>query len=438
VIVVGLSHRSAPVEIREKLAISAAELPAQLRQLRETTGAGELVLLSTCNRVEIVAATAAADHPSPSLATRIVDAIDRDWPGVRAHLFVYEGRAAIEHLFRVAASLDSLVVGEPQILGQLKDAFLVARDANSVGPWLNRSFERAFRVAKRVRTETALGAGQVSVPTVAVDLASEIFGELAGHNVVLVGTGEMATLVATLLGRAGAKLEVVGRTPEKTRDLAQALGGTAHAWDELPTLLTLADIVISSTSAREHVITLAQVAQARRKRHGRSLFLVDLAVPRDVDPAVGQLDGVFLYNVDDLSRVAGAAVAGRQREAEKAIAIVNAETEAYLQRAHAERITPAVVALRERFRAVLFAEFERGLRGGARPLDEEQRMAMQRMLEACIDKLLHHPPEHLRAWAKDRELGAWHTDLLLAAIEDLFQFRGDAPAAIRDDKLADG
>jgi glutamyl-tRNA reductase len=427
-IVVGLSHRNAPVAVRERLAVAPADLPARLAQLKQQTGAGELVLLSTCNRVEVMAARADVATTSDELAGRIADTLAVAAPDVRSHLYVHEERDAIAHLFRVAGSLDSLVVGEPQILGQLKDAFAAARLAATVGPRLNRAFEHAFRVAKRVRSETALGTGQVSIPTVAVDLAREIWSELAGRQVVLVGTGEMANLVATLLGRAGAQLSVVGRTHERAREVAAKLGAAARAWEDFPALLADVDIVVSSTSAPGFVVTLDPLVQARRRHHGRNLLLIDLAVPRDVDPRVADLDGVFLYNIDDLSQVADTALTGRQREAEKARAIVAEETESYLRRAHAERITPTLVALRERFRLTLAAELEHSLRGQHVPLPAEQKQALERALAAAIEKMLHAPTERLRAWAKDETCGDWHTDLLVAAIEELFQL-GEAPPA---------
>lgn len=421
IVVVGLSHRSAPVEVRERLAVAPTDLGQRVGEIKQRSRAAELVLLSTCNRVEVIAAAhPQGGDPSTVLASRIVDELEARAPNVRPHLYVREATAGVEHLFRVASSLDSLVLGEPQILGQLKDAFMCARAAGAVGPWLNRAFEHAFRVAKRVRTETTLGTGQVSIPTVAVDLAREIFSELAGHKVVLVGTGEMATLVATLLGKAGAHVAVVGRTLERAREVAQRLGAEARSWDDFPTLLVEADIVVSSTSAPGYVVTLDQFAQTRRQRHGRNLFMVDLAVPRDIDPRIADLDGVFLYNVDDLSQVADAALADRRREADKAAAIVTEETEHFLRRAHAERITPTLVALRDRFRATLEAELERSLRG-QRGLDDKQKESLHKALAAAVEKTLHDPTERLRTWAKDDSFGDWHTDLLLAAIEELFE-----------------
>jgi glutamyl-tRNA reductase len=433
-VVVGLSHRSAPVEVRERLAVAPAALPTRVAELKQKTGAGEIVLLSTCNRVEVMAAPAVrVPGAAAELGGRIIDALEVIAPKVRPHLYLRDERAGIEHLFRVASSLDSLVVGEPQILGQLKDAFAAARGAASVGPWLNRAFEHAFRVAKRVRSETALGAGQVSIPTVAVDLAREIFSELKGHQVVLVGTGEMAGLVATLLGRAGAHVSVVGRTLERAREVAQRLGAEPRGWEDFPALLATADIVVSSTSAPGYVVTLEQLEQARRQRRGKNLFLVDLAVPRDIDPRIADLDGTFLYNVDDLSQVADAALDDRRREADKATGIVSEETENFLRRAHAERITPTLVALRDRFRKALEAELEHSLRGQRVPLEAAHREALQRALGAAVEKMLHTPTERLRAWAKDDQCGDWHTDLLVSAVEELFELSELATAPMKNE-----
>jgi glutamyl-tRNA reductase len=429
IVVVGLSHRSAPVEVRERLAVAPADLAQRLSDLKQRTCASEMVMLCTCNRVEVMAATKPSGPSTGQLGLAIVDALETVAPSVRSHLYVREERAGVEHLFRVASSLDSLVVGEPQILGQLKDAFTCARGVHAVGPWLNRAFEHAFRVAKRVRSETALGAGQVSIPTVAMDLAKEIFSQLTGHKVVLVGTGEMATLVASLLGKAGAHVFVVGRTLDRAREVAQKLGAEPKSWEDFPGLLPIADIVISSTSAPGYVVTLEQLAQTRRQRHGRNLFIVDLAVPRDVDPRVADLDGVFLYNVDDLAQVADTALADRRREAEKASAIVGEETDSFLRRSHAERITPTLVALRERFRTTLEAELERSLRGQRVTLEAAQKETLQRALSAAVEKMLHTPTERLREWAKDGDFGDWHTDLLVKAIEELFELNDQPPAA---------
>jgi glutamyl-tRNA reductase len=438
-IVVGMSHRSAPLAIREQFALRQADLLAHLGAMAQRTDAGELVLLSTCNRVEIMAAPRVQTPPARAeLAARIAEEVIAIHPPARPHLYVHVGRAAVDHLFRVAASLDSLVMGEPQILGQLKAAFGRAKQRGTVGPWLNRAFERAFRVAKRVRTETSLGTGRVSVPTVVVDLARDIFGELAQRQALLVGTGEMAAMVARLLRRSGACLSVVGRTEARVRELALELGAQGRAWDELPKLLSDADVVISSTSATGQVIGLEQLKRTCQLRQGKPLFLVDLAVPRDIDPCADQLDGAFLYNIDDLSHVAERALNGRHREAERAERIVAEEVERYSRRACAERVTPTVIALRARFSSVLRAELERSLRGRLQHLPEEEKQTLERTLEAAVDKLLDWPTTHLRQWASDEEFGDWHTDLLVTALDDLFQLElyADHPEASSQKKGA--
>jgi len=279
IIVLGLNHKTAPVHIRERVAFPEKSIHEPLRALHGVPGVRETMILSTCNRVEIAAVVESRDQGAAAVRAFVAGHHEVVESELVPHLYLHAGADAVRHLFRVASSLDSLVVGEPQILGQLKDAFACARAAHTVGPWLNRAFEHAFRVAKRVRSETALGAGQVSIPTVAVDLAREIFSELAGHRVLLVGTGEMANLVATLLGRAGAQVLVVGRTLERTREVAQKLGAEPRAWDDFPALIGNVDIVVSSTSAPGFIITIDHLVQARRQRHGRNLFLVDLAVP---------------------------------------------------------------------------------------------------------------------------------------------------------------
>jgi glutamyl-tRNA reductase len=225
---------------------------------------------------------------------------------------------------------------------------------------------------------------------------------------------------------------VVGRTLERAREVAPRLGAEPRSWEDFPALLVEADIVVSSTSAPGYVVTQDQFGQTRRLRHGRNLFLVDLAVPRDIDPRIADLPGVFLYNVDDLAKVAEAALTDRRREAEKAAAIVSEETDSFLRRVHAERISPTLVALRDRFRGALEAELERSMRGHRMPLDEQQKESLHKALAAAVEKTLHLPTERLRAWAKDTSFGDWHTDLLLAAIEELF----DLPRSTAQEPLA--
>jgi glutamyl-tRNA reductase len=321
--------------------------------------------------------------------------------GAAAHLKQNHGTPAVRHLFRVAASLDSLVVGEPQILGQLKESIEIAREGRTLGHVLEKAVRRAVRVGKRVRSETAIGEGQVSVSSVAVERARLIFGELTGHQALLVGAGEMAEAAARLLVREGARLSVVNRSPERAAALAMDVGGVPRAWSELDRCLVEADVVISSTSSPQHVITLSLVKAARKARRGRELFLIDIAVPRDVDPAVNDLDGVYLYDVDDLSQIVASSMEGRAAAVEQAEGIV-AEASLAFERWTLERsLTPTIVGLRARTRAVLLAELERSLTGKLRHLGAAERTALGAMVDAATNKLLHAPTVRLRGAASD-------------------------------------
>jgi glutamyl-tRNA reductase len=349
--------------------------------------------------------------------------------GIGAHLTQAHGMEAVLHLFRVAASLDSLVVGEPQILGQLKDAIDLARDARTLGQTLGNAMHRAVRVGKRVRTETAIGAGQVSVSSVAVDLAREIFRELEGHTTLLVGAGEMAESASKLLVRAGAHLIVVNRSFERAEALSRSVGGKARPWSDLEHSLVEADIVISSTASSHYVLTVDLLKGARKARKGRSLFLIDIAVPRDVDPAVNKLDNVYLYDVDDLSRIVAESLEGRTAEAVRAEAITCEEAKNFETWTLEQALTPAIVGLRTRTRAVLAAEVERSLSGKLRHLTAADREALDTMVDAAINKLLHGPVTRLRALATDPRAGDY-----LEALSELF----DLPAAAQAPESGEG
>jgi glutamyl-tRNA reductase len=345
---------------------------------------------------------------------------------VTGHLYTHTGGDAVRHLFRVAASLDSLVLGEPQILGQVKDAYDLARESGTVGTVLHRLIPRAIRAAKRVRSETTIGAGQVSVPSVAVDLARQIFGDLSRHRAALVGSGEMGEAVAKLLRQGGSRLFVLGRNQERVGEIARAIDGEPRGLHELRATLAEADVVVTTTSAPGFVVDAETVAWARKARRGRSLFFIDLAVPRDVDPSVGALDGVFLYNVDDLSSVVAESFASRRREAEHAERIVREEAESYERWADAEQATPTIVALRERLGGILLAEVDRSLSGKLRHLGGEERAALAVMVDAALNKMLHSASTRLRALASEP---ASRTELEQAAsaLRDLFEL--DPPSA---------
>jgi glutamyl-tRNA reductase len=431
IVVVGLSHHTAPIAVRESLALPAEAVPGLLRELCSRPAVGEALIVSTCNRVELIAAGRSVDADLPRVVDACVAALCAHAPSVRDHLYRHSAGTAVKHLFRVAASLDSLVLGEPQILGQLKQAYDVAREVRTLGPILNRTVPRALRVAKRVRSETNIGQGQVSVPSVAVDLARRIFGDFTDRFVALIGSGEMAETAAKQLRGAGARVVVVGRNLERAHEVASAVDGEGRPWAELGAALAEADVVISSTSAAGYVIDYDTVAVARKKRRGQSQFLIDLAVPRDIDPRVEKLDGIYLYNVDDLTAQVKESLSARSREAERAEAIVVGEARGYERWADAEQATPTIVALRTRLREALDVELNRSLRGRLRHLSEEDRSALVKMVEASINRVLHGPTLRLRQAASARSADTLSLDQLAAALDELFELSQEA--ALVDD-----
>ncbi len=427
IVVVGASHRTAPIAVRERLSIGKTEIEPILRGLIDQAPVGEALVLSTCNRVEIVAAAREASADLDEVAQACLTVFTRRVPNAADHLYVHTAAKAVRHLFRVAGSLDSMVLGEPQILGQLKDAFERARRAETLGSALHRAVSRAIRAAKRVRTETAIGAGFTSVPSVAVDLTYQIFGKLTGRSVLLVGSGEMAETVAKKLRTAGARLLVLGRNSARVEELARAFSGEARRFDQLQSSLVEADIVVTSTSAPHCVVTYDAVASARRQRRGRSLFFVDLAVPRDVDQRVEELDGVFLYNVDDFSKLVLDSLASRRREAERAEAIITEEAQGYDRWTEAEQVTPTIKALRARFRGALYSELSRSTRGALKHLSAEEEQAVLRLFEAAINKVMHAPTTYLRREAVEKGFDNPDLEQTLRALNELFQLE-TAPA----------
>lgn len=427
IVVVGLSHHTAPIGVREAIALPADVIAPLLRELCATPEVGEALIVSTCNRVELVAAGRSVDADLTRVAEAGIAALCQRAPGIRNHLYSHTGGAAVRHLFRVAASLDSLVVGEPQILGQLKQAFDLSRETRVLGPILNRTLPRALRVAKRVRSETSIGQGQVSVPSVAVDLARQIFGDFSGRFVMLVGAGEMAETAAKQLRGAGARVAVVGRNLARAQEVAQAVDGEGRPWTALGATLAEADVVITSTSAKGYVVDYDTVAAARKKRRGQSQFLIDLAVPRDIDPRVEKLDGVYLYNVDDLTAQVKESLSARSREADRAEAIVVTEALGYDRWADAEQATPTIVALRQRMRAALEVELSRSLKGRLKHLSAEDRAALVKMIDASVNRVLHGPTLRLRQAASERTAETLSLDHLTLALEELFQLSQGEP-----------
>jgi glutamyl-tRNA reductase len=418
--VVGLSHKTAPIDVRERLALPHDVVPRVLEDLARLPAVSEVMLISTCNRVEVVLAP--DSESTVQAATRAVSrALDSRAPGVSQHLYVHEGTPAVRHLFRVAASLESLVLGEPQILGQVKNALVCARTTGTVGGRLERVVSRAIRAAKRVRTETSIGTGLVSVPSVAVDLARQIFGGLQGRSAVLIGSGEMAESVARLLRSDGTRILVVGRNEHRVAEIARATDGEPRTWNDLESSLVEADVVITSTSAPAPIIGRDLVAGLRRRRRGRRLFFIDLAVPRDVEPAIDELDWVFSYNIDDFSRVVAESLSVREREALEAQRLVDLEVQSFERWADAEQVTPVLVALRTRIRAILELELERSLSGRLKHLGDAERDNLRTMLEAATKKLMHTPTLRLREVAADRDAESYRSELLADAVAELFE-----------------
>jgi glutamyl-tRNA reductase len=397
--VVGLSHKTAPLEVREKFATSADVLPEVLARLASRTELKEVMFLSTCNRVEVFASAVGAEHVDAAVkAVREVmcdHAGVGDGDAVLSYFYDRRGSEATRHVFRVAASLDSMVLGEPQILGQVKDAFDAATAAGTLGHYLGRCIHRAFTVAKRVRTETQIGAGLVSISSVAVDLAKGIFGDLSDHSVLLLGAGEMAEAAAKSLGRGARHIRVCNRSFERGAALANTIGGDAVQWDALEDELGRADVVVASTASPTYVITRDLAKRAMKQRRGRTLFFIDIAVPRNVEPRVHEIDNVYVYNVDDLEQQVAESMKSRHGEAEAAEKIVAHELAEFEAWARGQSVAPTIVKLRARTRGVLMAELERTL-GKLRHLTEADKAALVQMMESSTNKLLHAPTKHLR------------------------------------------
>jgi glutamyl-tRNA reductase len=408
---VGVSHRTAPVELRETVDFAQRGLPLALEALRERNLAREAVLLSTCNRAEIYAAE--------SCGRFIGEFNGVEWDALAPHLVVYRGAEAVDHLFRVAAGLDSLVVGEPQILGQVKEAFSAASQLKATGALTHRLFTTAFSVGKRVRSETGLGEGAVSVSYAAIALARKIFGRLKGLHVLVLGAGEMAALTGThLRAQEVGRLTIASRTLASAESLAAELQGEAVPWASLAQALSAADIVVTATGSPEPVLTRARVEDAMRPRRARPLFVIDIAVPRDVEPAVGELDQVFLYNIDDLQTIVKENLARRTTEVQRAESIVREEVDRFRAWMQSRDVVPTLVALRQQFEAIRQSELQR-LEPKLASLPPDARARVDEITHLIVEKLLLTPTEQLKA-ADDETTATAYTD----ALNRLFKLPG--------------
>jgi len=428
----GINHNSAPVEIRERLAIPEARLPEACQRLAHHPGIQEALIISTCNRVELLAAT-----PSPTADLR---GFVRDYFHVNAaefepHLYEFRERAAIRHLFRVACSLDSMVVGEPQILGQVKEAYAVARGVGAVQGNLDPLISRAFAVAKKVRTETAVGSSSVSIASVAVELAKKIFGSLRGKNVYLIGAGKMTELAARhLIAHGAGTIFVANRTYDRAVQIAQKFNGQAMRFEELYDTVDRADIVISSTGAPHTIFRREHGEKFLAKRKNRPMFFIDIAVPRDVDPELNKLDGIFVYDIDDLQQAVAAHVADRRKEAEHAEQIVESEVDRYLQRLQTLDVVPVIVSLQDQFETIRQAEIDR-VRGRLGKLSSDQEQALEALTNGIVNKILHMPISTLKTAARDPQ-----STTMVEIVRKMFKLREEPdinePRATETDKSA--
>jgi glutamyl-tRNA reductase len=404
-VLVGISHRTAPVELRERIDFQARGLEASLRALAARGAVREAVVLSTCNRAELYGVSDEVDQGRSAFVDFITEFHNVDRQSLQPHVYQIADLDVARHLFRVAAGLDSLVVGEPQILGQVKEAHSVAGATHVVGPFLNRLFHSSFAVGKRVRTETGLGSGAVSVSFAAVSLAKKIFGDLKGRTVLVVGAGEMGKLTAIHMKSQGVhQVTIVSRTMAHAARTAEAIGGASAApWEELDTLMGNADIVITATGAVSPILTKAHIESVMRPRRNRPLFLIDIAMPRDVEPAAGEIEQVFLYNIDDLQATVRENLARRASEVARAEAIVGEEVDKFGSWLRSRGAIPTVVALRQRFDAVRRSEVDRL----ASTLPPEVRERVDDITRLVVEKLLLTPTEQLKTLNDAETIGAY-------------------------------
>lgn len=401
ILVVGLNHKSAPVEVREKLAFNANNIPAALSLFLHRYQTAETVILSTCNRVEMYASTMEGAVKTEDILSFFADFHKIALDAFSPYMYHYTDDRAVNHLFFVTASLDSMVLGESQILSQVKEAYTTASMEEATGKVMNQLFQQALNVAKIVHTRTAIGKKKVSISSVAVEFAEKIFQDFTGKVVLVVGAGEMCELLLKHLYEEGARTIVVAnRTFERAQEIANAFQGQAIKYELLGEYLAKADIIISSTSAPHYVIHADQVKDAIRHRRGNPMFLLDIAVPRDIEPEIANIDNVYLYNIDDLQSVVSQNIDERTREVEKCRAIIEEEVEHFMARLEEMKIEPAITLLRNHFHAIGKEELDR-LKTKLKSIDNGDWEQVVYTVERTINKLLHHPAKVAKQEAKN-------------------------------------
>ncbi|MYB96343.1 glutamyl-tRNA reductase [Candidatus Poribacteria bacterium] len=419
IVSIGTSHHVAPIEFREKLAFSEAQLTESLQHLRESFQIHEAVILSTCNRVELYAVVNSV-RTADAAAKMLVEFLSHyhriGVGSLKKWTYLHHNLETIQHLFRVTASLDSMVVGESQILGQVKTAYDTSREASGGGAILNRLFTKAFSVGKRIRSETTIAAGAVSISYAAVELAKKIFNTLEGKTVAILGAGEMSELTAKhLVSNGVANVIVANRTYERAVKVAEKFNGTPMAYDSDLDFLIDADIVISSTDAPDYLIKRQPLVHIMRKRKHRYMFLIDIAVPRDIEPDVNKIDHAFLYNIDDLEAVVASNLKDRQQEANRAEQIVAEEAKRFYDQLQIFQVNPTIKALHQQFREIADTELQACFYKTT--LSDQQEAAVASMTQAIVKKLLHHPMQNLRCAVNDGD--ADHGQYI-QALQELF------------------
>jgi glutamyl-tRNA reductase len=414
-LVVGLNHKTAPIEIRECLAFPEDKLIDALYKVHALPSLKENMIVSTCNRVEVYAVTREIEKATLDLKEFLSRYHGIPLKEFEKRLYVHTGEEAVRHIFRVASSLDSMVLGEPQILGQIKDAYDLSQQVKTSGLILHRLLHRAFHVAKRVRTETKIIIGAISVSSVAVELAEKIFGILEKKTVLLIGAGEMCELAARHLVSVGIdKILVTNRTAERAASLAQEFRGEAVPFEDMAQGLKRADIVISATNSPQYLIRHEQITKVIKDRRQKPIFFIDIADPRDIEPKVGDIENVYLYNIDDLQKVANENMKDREKEAENAETIVQGETVKFVNWYRSLDVTPTIVALRKKFEEIRKKELEKTL--SIHPnLSEKERQSLEALTSAIINKILHAPITLLKQTNEEAM-----ADLYLDALHALF------------------